>query len=182
MGVAFSQLPNRAVPKLYVAEGSTFAHRRASNTPNQTLLFLRSLCILTNEELPMERESRIATFHPSLLKLLALSAAGVAYACFLNVLPEPASAQNSNTIDHTETGNWARGAIEHARKMLVFEDAGGGSQPAPEVIRKFDVDHDPSGRIATYQPSGVTRTAGNAFFQNIGSNGRTCFTCHQPQN
>jgi cytochrome c peroxidase len=130
----------------------------------------------------MKQESRIAIFHPSLLKLVALSAAGVAYALFLNALPEPASAQNSNTIDHTETGNWARGAIEHARKMLVFEDAGGGSQRAPEVIRELNVEHDPSGRIATYQPSGITHTAKNAFFQNIGSNGRTCFTCHQPQN
>src|SRR5215510_10145959 len=103
----------------------------------------------------MERESRIATFHPSLLKILALSAAGVAYACFLNVLADPASAQNSNAIDHTETGNWARGAIEHARKMSAFADADGGSQPAPEVIRKLNIDHDTSGRIATYQPSGV---------------------------
>src|SRR5262249_16099771 len=131
----------------------------------------------------MKRESRIATFHPSLLKLLALSAAGLAYACLLNVLPDPASAQNSNTIDQTETGNWARGAIEHVQKMLVFEDADddGGSQPAPEIIPKLSADHDPSGQIATFQPSGVTHTAGNAFFQNIGRNGRTCFTCHQPQ-
>src|SRR5207253_10238466 len=131
-----------------------------------------------NGRCQMKRESQIVAAHSSLLKVLALSAAGVAYALFLNALPERASAQNSNTIDHTETGNWARGAIEHARKMLVFEDAGGGSQPAPEVIRELNVEHDPSGWIATYQPSGVTHTAANAFFQNIGSNGRTCFTCH----
>ena len=31
------------------------------------------------------------------------------------------------------------------------------------------------------QPSGPTLTASNAFFQNLGTNGRTCFTCHQPQ-
>jgi hypothetical protein len=60
--------------------------------------------------------------------------------------------------------------------------AAGGSQQAPEIIPKLDVDDDPDGRTATYQPGGVTRTAGNAFFQNIGSDGRTCFTCHQPKN
>ena len=42
-------------------------------------------------------------------------------------------------------------------------------------------DEDPSGKIATFQPSGAIQTATNAFFQNLGGNGRTCFTCHQPQ-
>src|SRR5262249_34542578 len=54
-------------------------------------------------------------------------------------------------------------------------------QVAPTAIPEFGVDQDDSGRIATYQPSGVTRTGDNPFFQNIGANGRTCFTCHQPQ-
>jgi cytochrome c peroxidase len=40
---------------------------------------------------------------------------------------------------------------------------------------------DPSGRVATYQPSGPTVTAGNAFFTSFGTSGRTCFTCHLPQ-
>ena len=34
---------------------------------------------------------------------------------------------------------------------------------------------------ATDQPGGATHTASNPFFQNLGTNGRTCFTCHQPQ-
>jgi cytochrome c peroxidase len=54
-------------------------------------------------------------------------------------------------------------------------------QAAPSAIPEFGVDRDDSGGIATYQPSGITRTGGNPFFQNIGTNGRTCFTCHQPQ-
>jgi hypothetical protein len=54
-------------------------------------------------------------------------------------------------------------------------------QATPSAISEFSVDRDDSGRIATYQPSGATRTGGNAFFQNLGTNGRTCFTCHQPQ-
>src|ERR1700757_1838385 len=57
-----------------------------------------------------------------------------------------------------------------------------GVQATPSVISEFSVDQDDSGRIATYQPSGVTRTGRSPFFQNLGTNGRTCFTCHQPQN
>jgi len=32
------------------------------------------------------------------------------------------------------------------------------------------------------QPNGATITANNAFFQDLGTNGRRCVTCHQPQN
>ena len=56
------------------------------------------------------------------------------------------------------------------------------SQAAPFVIPEFSIDPDTSGLVATYQPSGPTLTSGNPFFQNLGTNGRTCFSCHQPQN
>jgi cytochrome c peroxidase len=54
------------------------------------------------------------------------------------------------------------------------------SQPTPSIIPKDEFDLDGSGFIETYQPSGPTRTKTNAFFQDLGSNGRTCFSCHQP--
>jgi cytochrome c peroxidase len=74
------------------------------------------------------------------------------------------------------------GEIAHKQKMLdLFPDATGGVQATPPVIPKVQKDADPSGMIATFQPNGPTLTANNAFFQNLGSNGRTCFTCHQPQ-
>jgi cytochrome c peroxidase len=38
-----------------------------------------------------------------------------------------------------------------------------------------------SGKLQTYQPGGATTTATNAFFLSLGSNGRTCFSCHRPQ-
>jgi cytochrome c peroxidase len=41
---------------------------------------------------------------------------------------------------------------------------------------------DLTGLIASFQTGGEVTTSDNAFFQNFGSNGRTCFTCHQPQN
>jgi cytochrome c peroxidase len=49
------------------------------------------------------------------------------------------------------------------------------------VIPQFEIEPDPSGILATAQPGGPTRTSQNAFFANLGTNNRTCFTCHQPQ-
>jgi cytochrome c peroxidase len=71
--------------------------------------------------------------------------------------------------------------ITHMQQMAQFTDADHGSQPTPPVILRFSVDLDPSGAVGTFQPNGATFTFNNAFFQNLGTNGRTCFTCHQPQ-
>jgi cytochrome c peroxidase len=74
------------------------------------------------------------------------------------------------------------GAIEHAQKMRrLFPDIGVGAQATPFVIPGLEIDRDPGGAIASFQPNGPTLTAKNGFFQNLGTNGRTCFTCHQPQ-
>jgi cytochrome c peroxidase len=74
------------------------------------------------------------------------------------------------------------GAIAHAQKMRrIFPDIRGDTQVTPPIIPQLEIDPDPAGSIATYQPKGSTLTAKNAFFQDLGSNGRTCFTCHQPQ-
>ena len=74
------------------------------------------------------------------------------------------------------------GAIAHAQKMRrLFPDIGGDTQATPPVIPQLEIDLDPSGAVATFQPNGPTVTANNAFFQNLGTNGRTCFTCHQPE-
>ena len=56
------------------------------------------------------------------------------------------------------------------------------AQTPPSIIPVFEEQPDPSGKIATFQPGGPTSTASNAFFQALGTNGRSCFTCHQPQN
>jgi cytochrome c peroxidase len=64
---------------------------------------------------------------------------------------------------------------------LLFPDRAVGGQLTPPVIPQTVITPDPSGWLATFQPSGPTPTADNAFFQNLGTNGRTCFTCHEPQ-
>jgi len=74
------------------------------------------------------------------------------------------------------------GEIAHKQQLLrLFPNPTTITQPTPAVIPQMQIDGDPSGMIATFQPSGPTPTASNAFFQNLGTNGRTCFTCHEPQ-
>jgi hypothetical protein len=74
------------------------------------------------------------------------------------------------------------GEIAHAQKMRkLVPDPGASVQIAPPVIPQLEIDPDPRGAIATFQPSGPTVTAKSAFFRDLGTNGRTCFTCHQPE-
>jgi hypothetical protein len=105
--------------------------------------------------------------------------ASLAVAALLTAAPELAVAQSLQT----DSSAAARaGAIAHAQKMQrLFPDIGGDMQATPPVIPELEIDPDPGGAIATYQPKGATVTAKNGFFQNLGTNGRTCFTCHQPQ-
>jgi hypothetical protein len=76
---------------------------------------------------------------------------------------------------------WQAGAIAHAQRMRAFFDRSSDQQITPRVIPSFEIDPDPSGLIATTQPGGPTQTSQNPFFANLGTNNRTCFTCHQPQ-
>ena len=124
--------------------------------------------------------NRSAISIPSPLTTLRFPIAGLALACFLEG-PWQAWAQTAKSDDPAQSRAWAPAAIEHAQKMRLFRDADRGSQPTPPIIPRFETDDDPSGRIATFQPGGPTFTALNPFFQNLGTNGRTCFTCHQPQ-
>jgi cytochrome c peroxidase len=77
---------------------------------------------------------------------------------------------------------WQAGAIRHAQQMRDYFDPDRGQQATPPIIPKIKTDFDASGFIATAQPGGETQTSQSAFFANLGTNGRTCFTCHQPQN
>ena len=97
----------------------------------------------------------------------------------LVVLPALALAQG--VVDPGQSTEWAPGAIAHAQRMRAYPDADHGPPLTPPAIPTFAVDNTPHGQVATYQPDGATPTAGHAFFQTLGTNDRTCFTCHQPQ-
>jgi cytochrome c peroxidase len=126
----------------------------------------------------MNKKARAACLCPS---LPGFSLSALALMFLLAVPPRTASAQQAGIVDPTQSVNWAAGAIAHAQQMRRYKDADQGSQPTPPIIPKFEIDGDPSGSVATFQPNGATITANNPFFQNLGTNGRTCFTCHQPQ-
>jgi hypothetical protein len=115
----------------------------------------------------------------SLLGAFRHSISAAALLCFIGGLPTSAPAQDG-AYDPANYA-WQAGAIRHAQRMRDYFDSDRGQQNTPPVISKFELDFDPSGLIATAQPGGATRTAQNAFFANLGTNGRTCFSCHQPQ-
>jgi cytochrome c peroxidase len=50
----------------------------------------------------------------------------------------------------------------------------------PRYVPQNEYDLDAPGILQTFQPGGATATAQNAFFQSLGTNGRSCATCHQP--
>ncbi|MFZ2082087.1 MAG: hypothetical protein WAV38_36620 [Xanthobacteraceae bacterium] len=69
---------------------------------------------------------------------------------------------------------------EPMAKSSLPDSINTGTQSTPPVIGQNTTDADPTGTISTYQPNGSTPTS-NPFFQDLGTNERTCFTCHQPQ-
>jgi cytochrome c peroxidase len=126
----------------------------------------------------MTKQASATTHAPS---LLSFSVWAVVLALQLAAPPKQASAQNAGNIDPSQSLNWEPGAIAHAQQMRRYPDVDQGSQPTPPIISKLEIDEDPTGRVGTFQPGTATITANNPFFQNLGTNGRTCFTCHQPQ-
>ena len=106
-------------------------------------------------------------------------AASLAMAVLMFGLPNFAAAKDA---PRNAAAAARAGAVDHAQKMRkLYPDAEAGAQTTPPVIPQMQIDPDPSGAIATYQPNGPTQTDNNAFFLSLGTNGRTCFTCHQPQ-
>src|SRR5262249_7959752 len=86
-----------------------------------------------------------------------------------------AAPKSANSDDVAERAG-QKGAIDHAQKMRKFPDVDNGTQSTPPVIPESKTDLDPTGAIGTYQPSGATQTSANAFFQDLGTNQRTCLT------
>ncbi|HEY1544053.1 MAG TPA: hypothetical protein VGG01_16735 [Xanthobacteraceae bacterium] len=132
----------------------------------------------------MQRAPRIVASHPAIITILKASTALLALACIAGG-PQPAFAQQNgggnNAANTASLPAFAPGMIQHMQSMRRFPDPDRGAQPTPPVIPRFSLDGDAAGAVATFQPGGATFTFNNAFFQNLGTNGRTCFTCHQPQ-
>jgi cytochrome c peroxidase len=112
-------------------------------------------------------------------RIVPHAAAAAAILSLTIAITAGASAQPGS--DDAANRSWQAGAIRHAQQMRSYRDHDTGTQITPPVIPSFETDFDRSGLIASDQPGGATRTASNPFFQDLGTNGRTCYTCHQPQ-
>lgn len=104
---------------------------------------------------------------------------GFVFTCLAGDASQMAMAQKSP--EATSMPDFAPAMIDHMQKMRRYRDTDHGAQTTPRIIDRFRVDLDPKGAIASFQPNGATITSNNAFFKDMGTNGRTCFTCHQPQ-
>jgi hypothetical protein len=65
--------------------------------------------------------------------------------------------------------------------FLAAAQSVGKNSAIPKVIARTVTTANAHGKLQSYQPGGATTTATNAFFQSLGTNGRTCFSCHRPQ-
>jgi len=67
-----------------------------------------------------------------------------------------------------------------AALLVVTAAALAFAQSPGSLIPKFQIFLDPDGALATMNVGGPTDTSTNPFFQDMGTNGRRCVTCHQP--
>jgi cytochrome c peroxidase len=64
--------------------------------------------------------------------------------------------------------------------LLLLAAAGTFAAGDGIIIPEFAVFPDPSGSFGTVNQAGPTVESTNPFFQDLGTNGRRCVTCHQP--
>ena len=74
---------------------------------------------------------------------------------------------------------WLSAAWQNALQVPVLTNILSGRVPA--VLPQTTTTLDAYGETSTYFPAGPVPTDGNPFFTPLGTNGRTCFSCHQPQ-
>jgi cytochrome c peroxidase len=98
---------------------------------------------------------------------------------FTTVLIAMASSARADDLSAAATA----GEVTHLQKMgQLFPQPPAAAQATPPFLPQYQTDSDDEGSIGTYQPNGRTVIPSSPFFRNLGTNGRTCFTCHQPQN
>lgn len=99
-----------------------------------------------------------------------------------SVAPPPPASETDATLKDNLPGNtpayFRKSYFSLMRAPLPAKIYNQGG--IPRIVPQFEIDPDPLGKIGSYQPNGSTVTAKNAFFQSLGTNGRSCATCHQP--
>jgi hypothetical protein len=115
---------------------------------------------------------------PSLRITLRHSIAATALLCAAGAVATVAIAQDG--ADDRANHAWQAGAIAHAQRMRAFFNRNSDQQTTPAVIPSFETDSDPSGSI-DHSTRRCDPDPAERIFANLGTNNRTCFTCHQPE-
>jgi cytochrome c peroxidase len=95
----------------------------------------------------------------------------------------PSALRKASLSEARSKGNLASKPLRIAAAAALFAAAAVGlafSDSFGLVIPKLQVFGDPDGAFATMNLGGPTATSSNPFFLDMGTNGRTCVTCHQP--
>jgi cytochrome c peroxidase len=159
---------------------SSDARRRRHDSQNEAAQQAGEF--LFSGRISMKKPKHIAEAYPAFTYFARISTVGAILVCLASSVSSLAVAQQAGSGAGGNLPAFAPGMIDHMQAMRRFKDPDQSVQQAPPIIPKFEMDSDPAGAIATFQPAGATFPANNPFFQNLGTNGRTCFTCHQPQN
>lgn len=100
--------------------------------------------------------------------------------CFLGAIAPRVAIAQSDQNKVVGMPAWAIAAHSQALQVPVTGEAL-VPEAIPTTIPGDGVTNDPTGQLESFQPGGATDTATNAFFQSLGTNGRSCFSCHEPQ-
>ena len=87
----------------------------------------------------------------------------------------------ANSISEPPQTAWIAPTIAHLQRMPHDRESEQTKQDTPPIIRGYSEFADPLGSVGTFMPGGSVITSTSAFFADLGSNGRTCFSCHEPQ-
>ena len=96
----------------------------------------------------------------------------------LSAMTLPAAAQTSMPAAPANAPQYLPKAWQSA--LTAPGPVGSGIIGVAPTIGANEQDLDAQGLNGTYQPGGAVTAATNAFFQSLGTNGRSCATCHQP--
>ncbi len=97
---------------------------------------------------------------------------------------QPTSAQAARprrSAGWTGTAAALIGAAVLAPALPPLPAAAQSATGIPAVLDALTSATNPTGIANSLQTNGATTTANNAFFQSLGTNGRSCATCHDPQ-
>jgi len=88
------------------------------------------------------------------------------------------AADHDIPVEPSGQPTWASHAERDARRTTRMPDP--TAEARPSVVPAFKSFRNQDGLSANFQPAGETETAQQAFFAPLGTNARTCQTCHQP--